>query len=803
MKRWVSLNCTLFRCFFLCLGVAFVHAALDSSSYSEAALAERYIFSHHFDGGLQVYWSVNTTSNLVHVALRAATTGYVAFGRSESSAGLMPGGRVVIGFVDSGVSSVHEYKLPDRSTPQRIYDDESLLSATAVELDGSVTVVEYSKPSSEFDIAGSNTMIYAVGSRDRLTQHSSRGAASFYWSTGKVKTKEYRELELLHGLFMFVGFLVLFPSGLFVARFCRSWKHWFVAHLVLQNLGVICAVIGISLGFAMNEDKERPHVDSLHAQIGIATVAALGYQYLHGLLRSKKPQQGDENEAMKRAHYTCWRAFHRPLGYLIIILATIVAFLGAERLAESYEGGRGFFPILLLVWTIAVGVTFLLREIGSQWQAFVRDYNFSAIHESESIQLLKLKQVRAGPDDGSALLVRMKNRTGARDPSAEMEKPTGSSIVTDRKASTNSNSADENTDNHDVDEKSVDDRIGEEEVHVERHTSLMKHKQYVYAMPTSPGRALLHQLQSPLLLFLCVVLIVLVVLSGFYGAKSGEMDDRLSSLESRNRNTVREFTLKGYMAGFKAFPIADINPTIRVNKGDTVIIKYINGEKEPHNLWLDTVDGRPMPGQETVVRTGAGTYGTDRMPVLENPGEEASVIIKSADVPGVYFYYCAVGNHRDAGMEGILIVCGEGEECGHYSTLQHAPMPPAKDPSITHNIVRRPEDVPGPIRIRFDTKEDGSPCLMSDYLEEKRVFGRPVKCHYPLPDDYIYKYGGDVDSAEFQANFPNRTEPAVHHVTLVIEEVVGWIEPGVTMTYFTYNRTVPGPMVRVRGKLLQ
>lgn len=42
-----------------------------------------------------------------------------------------------------------------------------------------------------------------------------------------------------------------------------------------------------------------------------------------------------------------------------------------------------------------------------------------------------------------------------------------------------------------------------------------------------------------------------------------------------------------------------------------------------------------------------------------------------------------------------------------------------------------------------------------------------------------------------------RTEPAVVHVDLVAEEVVGEIMPGKTFAFWTFNGTVPGPMIRV------
>jgi plastocyanin len=73
--------------------------------------------------------------------------------------------------------------------------------------------------------------------------------------------------------------------------------------------------------------------------------------------------------------------------------------------------------------------------------------------------------------------------------------------------------------------------------------------------------------------------------------------------------------------------------TIRVKKGDTVRIDFVN-ETGTHDLVIDEFEVR------TKRITGAGTDSVTFV----------------ADTAGSFEYYCAVGSHRQMGMVGTLIV---------------------------------------------------------------------------------------------------------------------------------------------------
>lgn len=118
------------------------------------------------------------------------------------------------------------------------------------------------------------------------------------------------------------------------------------------------------------------------------------------------------------------------------------------------------------------------------------------------------------------------------------------------------------------------------------------------------------------------------------------------------------------------------NPTLQAEAGDVVEIVLVNGDNVQHNLVAPDFDAR----SEDVIRQDEQTS------LVFEVGEE-----------GVYPYFCDIPGHRQAGMEGQLII---GE--------------PADDQiEALDSVSRPPDDLPGPIvrtaadrvQVRLETRE--------------------------------------------------------------------------------------------------
>jgi nitrite reductase (NO-forming) len=78
-----------------------------------------------------------------------------------------------------------------------------------------------------------------------------------------------------------------------------------------------------------------------------------------------------------------------------------------------------------------------------------------------------------------------------------------------------------------------------------------------------------------------------------------------------------------------------VNPDLPASVGDTVAITLVNGDGRFHDIVIDEFN--------------AAT------PVFGEIGQEETIQF-TVDQAGTFFYYCSVAGHRQAGMEGQLIV---------------------------------------------------------------------------------------------------------------------------------------------------
>ena len=82
-----------------------------------------------------------------------------------------------------------------------------------------------------------------------------------------------------------------------------------------------------------------------------------------------------------------------------------------------------------------------------------------------------------------------------------------------------------------------------------------------------------------------------------------------------------------------------VNPDLQASVGDTVAITLVNDDGRSHDV--------------VITEFGAATS------IFGRSGQEETVVF-TADQAGTFFYFCSVGGHRQAGMEGqFIVVAGE------------------------------------------------------------------------------------------------------------------------------------------------
>ena len=135
-----------------------------------------------------------------------------------------------------------------------------------------------------------------------------------------------------------------------------------------------------------------------------------------------------------------------------------------------------------------------------------------------------------------------------------------------------------------------------------------------------------------------IIVLILVLLGIWYfmggtgfdtaipGNNRAEFESTEIDIEGVDLDTAQTFTITGR-------PYEYSEKTIRVQWGDTVVINFVNGQGT-HDLRIDEF--------------GVGTS------VIQTGEKEMFAFV--ADKAGRFEYYCSVGNHRELGMVGTLIV---------------------------------------------------------------------------------------------------------------------------------------------------
>jgi nitrite reductase (NO-forming) len=78
-----------------------------------------------------------------------------------------------------------------------------------------------------------------------------------------------------------------------------------------------------------------------------------------------------------------------------------------------------------------------------------------------------------------------------------------------------------------------------------------------------------------------------------------------------------------------------INPDLHARPGDTITIILVNGDGIPHDVAFEVLGVQSK---------------------LVSRKEQSTSVTLTAKSSGTYVYYCAVSGHRQAGMEGKLVI---------------------------------------------------------------------------------------------------------------------------------------------------
>ncbi|KAL3616269.1 hypothetical protein CASFOL_039659 [Castilleja foliolosa] len=292
------------------------------------------------------------SSNVWNYLLSAPNTNaYVGIGFSPD--GNMVGSSAVVGWVGSdGTSNVQKYYLGGKSSNLVKIEPPG----QGLQVNSSSVVVQSNRIYVAFQLRSdspSTRLIYAVGPIGRLpvgpnfqlAQHDDMISTALDYTTGQFQSQINPESSLMrsHGLLNMLGWAILMPIGVMIARYMRKWDPiWFYSHATIQSLGFILGLIGIITGLVL-ENRLSASVNK-HKGIGIAILTLGCLQVIAVLVRPNKT-----SEVRKY-----WNWYHHGVGRVLILLAVINVFYGIHLANGGSDWNTGFAFVLVVFFVISL-----------------------------------------------------------------------------------------------------------------------------------------------------------------------------------------------------------------------------------------------------------------------------------------------------------------------------------------------------------------------------------------------------------------------------------------------------------------
>jgi len=159
-------------------------------------------------------------------------------------------------------------------------------------------------------------------------------------------------LRAAHGALMFLGWGVIIPLGMLIARYFRHLgPNWFEAHRGFQTFGYILAIIALIIILVDVKGINVPH-----GQFGIAIMIVGFFQILVAIFRPHKEPGSYPTTVRIYFEYGHWW-----VGRLLVLAGIVNVFVGIAQIdLESFPAfGAVAFPVLgvyvgLLVLAVVV-----------------------------------------------------------------------------------------------------------------------------------------------------------------------------------------------------------------------------------------------------------------------------------------------------------------------------------------------------------------------------------------------------------------------------------------------------------------
>nr|GLL42819.1 cytochrome b561 and DOMON domain-containing protein At3g25290-like [Ipomoea trifida] len=347
----------------------------QSQTCSSQTFANNKLFAHCNDLptlGSYLHWTYNPTNATLSVAFVAAppkSDGWISWALNPTGTGML-GAQSLIAFKGSGGGmAVKAYNVSSYASIKesevwfRVEEATAESSGGVMRLFATVVLPEKNKTTINHVWQVGSSVTGGLPDRHALQPANLNSKGTIDLLKGVSNTGSSGDSRLtkknIHGILNAVSWGVLFPFGVIIARYLRTFKSadpaWFYLHIVCQLSAYVIGVAGWATGLKLGS-QSKGVMYSGHRNIGIALFSLATVQMFALLLRPKKDH--------KYRFY--WNIYHYGVGYSILVLGIINVFKGLDILSPAKKWKSAYIVVL-----VVLGVVALLLEVVT-WTVVLR-----------------------------------------------------------------------------------------------------------------------------------------------------------------------------------------------------------------------------------------------------------------------------------------------------------------------------------------------------------------------------------------------------------------------------------------------
>ncbi|EEF29330.1 dopamine beta-monooxygenase, putative [Ricinus communis] len=364
---------------------------LISRSYSQTCKTQTFTNNNLYTNCLDLpsltsylhytYDSSNSTLSVAFLSSPSSSNGWISWAINPTGTG-MAGAQALVAYKDSkGAMTVKTYNISsytsDSVVQQKLAFD--VWDERAEEENGVMKMYAKIKVPADLSAKGTANQVWQVGpsvdDKGVLKPHpmgasnlNSKGTLALNGGdqttvvTGGVDSRTKK--RNIHGVLNGVSWGILFPVGVIIARYLRTFQSadpaWFYLHVSCQVSAYAIGVAGWATGLKLGSESKGIQYTP-HRNIGIALFSLATLQIFALFLRPKKDH--------KYRFY--WNIYHHGVGYAILILGILNVFKGLDILQPEGKWKSAYIVVIAVLG----GIALLLETI--TWIVVLRRSNKS------------------------------------------------------------------------------------------------------------------------------------------------------------------------------------------------------------------------------------------------------------------------------------------------------------------------------------------------------------------------------------------------------------------------------------------